>query len=163
MPENEPCLGYELRNTPGKGEGVYATRNFKRNDLVMRGNVLKVAEKNTSWTTQVGVDRYILRDGLAPMVNHSCSPNVGYRDNQDGGMDYFAFCAIKCGDEIVTDYAMGNYVVDHMPDCLCGSVSCRKTITGWRDLPGEIKKDYEGFRAAYLTEMDALYTDKVEN
>ena len=152
----QDVTGYELRATPGKGEGIYATRYFKCDELVMKGNVLKEAVKNTTWTTQVGVNRFILRDLLATKVNHSCSPNVGYRDNQDGGMDYFAFKDIECGDEIVGDYAMGNYVVEHMPACLCGSVKCRKTITGWRDLPDEIKKEYEGFHAAYLCELDAL-------
>lgn len=126
----------------------------------MKGDVLKVAEQNDSWTTQVGVDKYILRGGLAPKVNHSCAPNVGYRDNRDGGMDYFAFRDIRSGDEIVTDYAMGNYIVEHMPGCLCGSVKCRGTITGWRDLPKEIKREYDGFHAAYLSEMDALNATK---
>jgi hypothetical protein len=153
-------VGYELRATPGKGEGVFATRNFKRGDLVLRGTVLKVAEKNTSWTTQVGINKYILRGGLAPKVNHSCSPNVGYRDNAEGGMDYFAFQDIECGEEIVGDYAMGNYVVDHMPECLCGSVKCRRVIIGWRDLPEETKRGYEGFHASYLTELDDLVTDQ---
>ena len=55
-------------------------------------------------------------------MNHSCSPNAGYRDNlESGGMDYYAFKDIKEGEEIVTDYAMGNYVVNYMPECLCGS------------------------------------------
>ena len=66
--------------------------------------------------------RFILRSEHARKVNHSCAPNAGYRDNLDsGGMDYYAFKDIKEGEEIVTDYAMGNYIVNYMPECLCGS------------------------------------------
>lgn len=148
-------LGYELRSTPGKGVGVYATRNFSRNSVVVIGNPVKTAEKNTAWTTQVGVDRFILRGGLSSKVNHSCSPNVGYRDNANGGMDYVAFRDIRSGEEIVTDYAMGNHVIEHMPECLCGASRCRETITGWKDLPDEVKREYAGFHAEYLTVMDA--------
>ena len=151
--KDEP--GYELRSTPDKGAGVYAKRNFSKNSIVVVGNPIKKAEKNTPWTTQVGVNSFILRGGLSSKVNHSCSPNVGYRDNDNGGMDYVAFRDILCGEEIVTDYAMGNYVIEHMPECLCGSSRCRKQITGWKDLPGEMKKEYAGFHAQYLADMDA--------
>ena len=49
--------GYVLRSAGGKGEGVYATKDFKRNDLIIRGDVLEVAARNSPWATQVGVDR----------------------------------------------------------------------------------------------------------
>ena len=147
--------GYELRSTPDKGVGVYATRNYSQNSIVVIGNPIKVAEKNTPWTTQVGINSFILRGGLSSKVNHSCRPNVGYRDNVNGGMDYVAFRDIVCGEEIVTDYAMGNYVIQHMPECLCGASRCRKQITGWKDLPEEVKKEYAGFHAQYLAKMDA--------
>ena len=50
-------LGYELRSTAQKGQGIFATKDFKRNELVMLGGVLHVLEMNTAWATQVGVDR----------------------------------------------------------------------------------------------------------
>ena len=45
--------GYELRVTQEKGEGVFATRSFKRDDIVMTGDLVEVAKRNTTWTTQV--------------------------------------------------------------------------------------------------------------
>ena len=147
--------GYVLSNAKGKGEGVFATRDFRKNELVMKGEVVRIVEENTKWTTQVGKNQFILRGGLATKVNHSCSPNVGYRDNQEGGLDYIAFKDITSGEEIVGDYAMGNYKIDHMPKCLCGSASCRGTITGWKDLPADIKERYRNFSALYLWELDS--------
>ena len=146
--------GYELRNTPEKGEGVFATKHFCKGSLVMKGRVLKEMPYNTSHTTQVGIKRWILREEIAQKVNHSCDPNVGYRDNSEGGMDYFAFKEIHPGDEIVGDYAMGNYKVDHMPPCKCGASCCRGKITGWKDLSRAVKISYEGFHAAYLDKID---------
>eukprot|EP00111_Clytia_hemisphaerica_P003625 TCONS_00010342-protein len=151
---DKTSLGYELRKTPEKGEGIFATKYFCKGPLVMEGKVLKEMPHNTSHTTQVGVNRWILREELAQKVNHSCDPNVGYRDNSVGGMDYFAFKDIHPGDEIVGDYAMGNYKVDHMPPCKCSALQCRGVITGWKDLPQDIKTLYKGYHAQYLLEID---------
>ena len=153
---SNPDHGYELRTTTDKGEGVFALRDFKRGSLVSRGSKVKDVQNNYFHATQVGVDKFIVRSIIAQKVNHSCDPNVGYRDSADGGMDYYAFKDIKSGEEIVGDYAMGNYQIEHMPACLCGSTSCRTSITGWKDLPQHVKQEYTGFHAAYLSELDKL-------
>ncbi len=70
---------------------------------------------------------------------------------------------ISVNEEITFDYAMRNYTIDHFPQqCMCGSKMCRGRITGWKDLPDEKKKEYEGYVAPYLLEMDAKHSrDKV--
>ena len=145
--------GYKLGNCGGKGEGVFATQDFKRNDVVMVGKALRQLDANTPWATQVDIDKFILRDGLASKVNHSCSPNVGYRVAEHGGVDYVAFHDIKVGEEIVTDYAMGNYIIQYMPECKCMSKECRGKISGWRDLPKVSKENYRGYCSDYLWKM----------
>lgn len=46
---------------------------------------------------------------------------------------------------------------------MCGSKRCRGRITGWKDLPDEQKKEYEGFVAPYLLELDAKHScEKVQ-
>ncbi len=63
---------------------------------------------------------------------------------------------IIVNEEITFDYAMRNYGVNYFPKkCMCGSNICRGKITGWKDLPDERKKIYEGFVAPYLLELDA--------
>ena len=110
---------------------------------------------------QVGVNKYILRAEIATKVNHSCNPNVGYRDSESGGMDYIAFRDILPDQEILGDYAMGNWKIDHMPSCLCGAGNCRQLITGWKDLPEDTKARYKGFCAEYLWEMDSMHPDEL--
>ena len=146
--------GYNLGSFGVKGEGVYATRRFKRNDIVIKGQIIEEGLENDPWCTQVGINRFVRREAIITKINHSCSPNVGYRTSQ-GGVDYIAYRDIECGEEIVADYAMGNYIVQHMPSCVCGTEKCRGDITGWKDLPVEIKEQYKGFSADYLWDIDA--------
>jgi hypothetical protein len=56
---------------------------------------------------------------------------------------------------------MRNYGIDYFPkQCMCGSEKCRGIITGWKGLPSEKKKEYEGFVAPYLLELDVKYSSE---
>ncbi len=147
--------GYELRKTPGKGEGVFATKTFKPNEIVMVGVIEEIVEKNHSHASQIGPDTWVMHAGLISKVNHSCEPNCGIKVNETGGHDFVAFKEINIGDELTFDYAMRNYSVEYFGEqCRCGSKQCRGKITGWKDLPKDKRKEYEGFIAPYLLELD---------
>jgi hypothetical protein len=109
--------------------------------------------------SQIGENKFVLHDGLITKVNHACDPNCGIRVNETGGHNFVAINEISVNEEITFDYAMRNYMIDYFPkECMCGSKKCRGRITGWKDLPDEKKKDYEGFAAPYLLELDAQYS-----
>ncbi|WP_371621520.1 SET domain-containing protein-lysine N-methyltransferase [Streptomyces sp. NBC_01116] len=147
--------GFELRGTPGKGEGIFATRPFRVGETVMVGVIDRELDRNHSHASQVGAQRFVLHGGLVPKVNHSCEPNCGIRLNASGAHDYVARAPIAAGHEISFDYAMRNYAVGYFAAyCRCGSHNCRGRITGWQDLPARRKADYEGFVAPYLIEID---------
>lgn len=153
--------GFELRESAGKGEGVFATRSFKVGEIVMVGIIKKALEENHSHASQVGENEYVFHAGLISKVNHSCDPNCGIRVNETGAHDFVAMKDIIVNEEITFDYAMRNYGVDYFPkQCICGSERCRSRITGWKDLPDERKNEYEGFVAPYLLELDAKYSTK---
>ena len=153
--------GFELRLTSGKGEGVFATLPFKAGDTVIVGVIEKILDKNDSHASQVGENKYVRHAGLTSKVNHSCNPNCGIKLNQTGAHDFVAMRDINVNEEITFDYAMRNYSIDYflMP-CECGSKNCRKKITGYKDLPEQRKKDYAGFIAPYLLDLDANYASK---
>lgn len=113
--------------------------------------------------SRIGENEYVLHAGLITKVNHSCDPNCGIRVNETGAHDFVAIRNISISEEITFDYAMRNYGVDYFPNqCMCGSKICRGRITGWKDLPDDKKKEYEGLVAPYLIELDAKhYCDKV--
>ena len=154
---------FELREISGKGIGVFATKSFKVGDIVMIGVIKEVLKGNNSHSSQIGENEYVLHAGLISKVNHSCDPNCGIRVNETGAHDFVAMVEIGVNEEITFDYTMRNYTIDFFPkQCICGSKKCRVRITGWKDLPDEKKKEYEGFVAPYLLELDAKNSrDKV--
>jgi len=148
--------GVELRKSPGKGEGVFATKSFMVGDIVMVGVIKEALEMNHSHASQIGEHEYVLHAGLISKVNHSCDPACGIRVNETGAHDFVAIRDICINEEITFDYAMRNYGVDYFAkQCMCGSRRCRGRITGWKDLPDEKKKEYEGVVAPYLLKIDA--------
>jgi hypothetical protein len=146
--------GFELRSSSGKGEGVFATRPFAAGDTVMVGVIQEVLSGNHSHASQTGENEYVFHAGLVSKANHSCGPNCGIRLNETGGHDFVAMGSIHADEEITYDYAMRNYGVDHFPkQCRCGAKDCRGKVTGWKDLPDEKRREYEGFVAPYLLEL----------
>ena len=116
----------------------------------------RAVSENDAHPNQVGIDEWVIEDGLGPMVNHSCEPNCGVRLSDRGAYDYIALRAIAVDDEITWDYATRNYTINHFPsECLCATAGCRGRITGWKGLTEEQKAAYAGFVAPYLCELDA--------
>lgn len=153
--------GFELRETPGKGEGIFATRLFKTGETVMVGVIKEIVDENHSHASQISENKYILHAGLVNKVNHSCAPNCGIRVNETGAHDFIAIKDIGVNEEVNFDYAMRNYTVEYFPKkCMCGSEKCRGKITGWKDLADKKKKEYKGFVASYLLALDVKYSSE---
>jgi hypothetical protein len=76
--------GFELRETPEKGEGVFATKSFKVGDTVMVGIIKEVLNGNHTHASQIAENKHVLHDGLISRVNHSCDPHCGIRVNETG-------------------------------------------------------------------------------
>ena len=148
--------GIELRAVPMKGDGVFATRPFASGDTVLVGHIEKRLSRNHSHASQIGEHEFVFHGGLISKFNHSCDPNCGIRLNAFGGHDFIAMRDIKANEEATFDYAMRNNTIDHFPArCTCGKKACRRSVTGWQDLPQIRKDQYAGFVAPYLIEMDA--------
>ncbi len=150
---------YEVKSTPSKGEGVFATQTFESGDTIMVGRIEKRLKANHSHAAQIGENEFVLHSGIIHKINHSCEPNCGIHVNETGGHDVIARKTIADGEELLLDYAMRNYRIEYFPaQCACGSEKCRGQITGWKDLPDARKKDYQGFIAPYLLEMDKKHS-----
>lgn len=148
--------GYELLETPGKGDGIFATEPFYQSDIVMLGAIEDDnLDSNLPHASQMAEFRYALHSGMITKVNHSCSPNCGIKLNAAGAHNFVAIQSIAVGDEVTFDYAMRNYSIDYFPDqCRCGASNCRGSITGWKNLPDSFKARYQGFVAPYLVDID---------
>ena len=107
--------GIELRNTTGKGEGVFATKPFKAGDTVMVGLIDRIAEGNHSHASQIAENRFVIFASLANKINDACDPNCGIRVSKMGAHHFVARRDIRANEEITADYAMWNYTIEHFP------------------------------------------------
>jgi uncharacterized protein len=150
-----PVPGVQVRETPGRGQGVFATRFFPTGALVMTGFIETELDRNDPHASQIGERRFVRHGGMMPKVNHSCDPCCGVRLNASGAHDLVSRAPIAMGQEITFDYAMRNYTIEHFPEhCRCGAPSCRDRITGWKDLASARKAAYRDVAAPYLLELD---------
>lgn len=122
------------------GTGVIATRPFETGDLLFRlGGYLIGLERRRdpvvvpSTTTAVSegivlCELHGSEKDLSDYLNHSCSPNVGFRD----ALHLVASRSIEVGDEVCMDYAFceadGSWELQG--PCRCGSRQCRSQVTG---------------------------------
>ncbi|MDH5716897.1 MAG: SET domain-containing protein-lysine N-methyltransferase [Spirochaetia bacterium] len=148
-------LGYELRETDEKGDGIFTTKKYTKGDIVILGTIGRKLRENYSHASQIAENEYILHAGLSSKINHSCDPNCGIKVNDTGAHDIIARRTIEIDEEITFDYSMRNYVIEFFPkECMCGCDNCRGKITGWKDLTEKKKNEYKGFAAPYLIELD---------
>mmetsp|Transcript_24055 Transcript_24055/g.50370 ORF Transcript_24055/g.50370 Transcript_24055/m.50370 type:complete len:236 (+) Transcript_24055:38-745(+) len=133
-----------------RGRGVFSLRPFKTGAMVMSSLVLSTQSERSQYTLQKDWDLHVNLDLPSRFVNHSCDANIGVRDNDDGGYDFYAMKEIKEGEELVWDYEMTEWEVGSMDDCLCGAERCRKKFGGFKKSGDVIKKNYGEFFADYL-------------
>ena len=107
----DPLISGEVRVGPSaeKGRCVFATRSYEPGDPVVVGRVERVAASRTNHSFQTGRDTHVDLDVPARLINHSCDPNTGIRDNEYGGFDFIALRRIAAAEEITWDTAMLTY------------------------------------------------------
>jgi len=133
-----------------KGRGVFANRYFRKGETVVVGKKVEILPERTMHSLQMDFDLHVEFDEPGRLLNHSCSPNTGVRNNKFGGYDFVALVDIPAGTEITWDYETTEYISIAIADCFCGSSNCRRQTRGFKFLPLEIKKQYGEFIADYL-------------
>ena len=112
------------------GLGVFAVRDFKKGEIVLRWDVSQqLSKEEASQASESEKNyiaffdgKYILQKAPERHVNHSCEPNTFVKDFCD-----IALRDIKKGEEITSDYS--TVPVPSMNiKCNCGSEKCRGII-----------------------------------
>ena len=147
----------EAREHAKGGCGVFAHEPIVKGELVSLwgGRIVRKSELDPSMprftqrVLQVDEDLYLLTaEEKEPndCFNHSCNPNLGFF----GQIGLVTLHAIGAGDELLFDYAMSDGEPYDEFDCHCGSLNCRKKVTGndWK-LP-ELWEKYKGYFSPYL-------------
>jgi len=151
---NQKC---EARDHAEGRCGVFANDNIAKGELVSLwgGRITRKDELDPSMprftqrVLQVDEDLYLLtaeEKEANDCFNHACDPNLGFF----GQIGLTALRDIKAGEELMFDYAMSDGGPYDEFECYCGSVDCRKKITGndWQ-LP-ELWEKYAGYFSPYL-------------
>src|SRR5579883_1001736 len=145
----ENLTDVKVKLTP-KGKGIFAGRNFCKGETVVVGRRVMILPERTNHSFQFYFDLHIELDEPARLINHSCDPNTGVRNNKFGAYDFVALVDILEGHEITWDYETTEYVSIAIPKCGCESPNCRLKTRGFKFLPVDIKKKYGPFIADYL-------------
>ena len=101
----------EVRDVKGKGRGVFAVRNIKKNSIIEDCHLIFAdvpeGESNTflGYTFRVSKRKIALALGNGSLYNHSYEPNAyHFYDSKSKTMCIFADRDIRCGEEITINY-----------------------------------------------------------
>ena len=133
-----------------KGRGVFANRSFSKGETVVTARRIKPLPERTNHSLQVDVDLHIEIDEPGILINHSCSPNTGVRNNEFGAYAFIALVDIPENSEVTFDYETTEYISIAIPECGCGSSNCRLKTRGFKFLSADIREKYGEFIADYL-------------
>jgi len=140
------------------GKGVMSLADIQPNTVIFefKGNLYNRKNLNVDspYYLQIGPDKYIGPSGdLDDYINHSCNPNcflyiVGSRAFLK------SLYLIKSNTEITFDYSTSSTETTDQwtMNCNCGTVNCRKQISGFNNLTEQQKEFYKNIIPDYLKE-----------
>ena len=136
-----------VSDSPIAGTGVFARKTcqigeplfFLTGELVTSEQMHKMEEAGDV-LIQVELENYIIPTKPALLINHSCDPTVGIRDD-------FSFVALKYlqrSDELTLDYSTTMLERSWTMKCGCGAQNCRSKIEDFDLIPTEFQLRYLG-------------------
>ena len=138
------------------GKAIIATDNLTPGEVILKawGKPTKV---RTMHTIQISPDGHIVPDHPLGWFNHSCEPNCGLLIKADEQIaEAHVLRHVAANEELTFDYATFEYEIHHMPEeCLCNAEKCRGSISGYKDMPEELREMYGDYIASYLKVFQA--------
>lgn len=153
----------QIRETGGKGRGVFATGGFAEGEVVIVGKPVFRSPERTWQTVQIDVDAHVRISVPFEFVNHSCDPNCGIKPNRHAAYDLVAMRGVEAGEEVTFDYCTTEWSIVGFDRCDCRSDRCRGIVRGGKFLSLDELERYDGYLAPYyrslLLEVDAAMMD----
>ena len=100
-----------IKETKGKGKGVFALRDFKKGEFIFQSrkgkivklnDIPKLPKEEQNHINQIAKGVFEVQRSPECYINHSCDPNAASK-----GKKLIALKTIKKGEEITTDYRVG--------------------------------------------------------
>ncbi|MBW3014626.1 SET domain-containing protein [Candidatus Woesearchaeota archaeon] len=150
---------YIIKQTKTKGNGLYANKNFKKDELILivdlsrlKSFTAKQMQKDPKLQSDhcdyVGNQRFVISHHPYSYMNHSCDPNVYVKHLSMKKMKYYAMRNIRKGEELTYDYGANalegfDKIGWKSFKCACGSKKCRKIVfSNFFKLPKRLQKNY---------------------
>lgn len=141
---------WAIANTKDKGWGIYALSKIPKFTKIFRAHQLSKTPKRHSHSVQIGWKEHVIMDLPARFINHSCSANVGIKDNDVGAFDFYTLTDVPQGTELTWDYGAAEFDSISIAKCLCGTSKCRGEKIGFKDAHAQVRAQYGSHYANYL-------------
>jgi SET domain-containing protein len=108
-------LAFEIKETEGKGRGVFAVSDIKAGEIIENCPVIILSEADREHISNTPLDDYIypwkegddacMVLGYGSIINHSYDANATWKQDHDKlHMVYKAIKNIKAGEEVTVNY-----------------------------------------------------------
>lgn len=147
---------YIIKKVRGIGKGLFANKNFKKGELILKVDLSKLKTYSSEETKNhpkkdhadyVGRGKYVITFHPYSYINHSCNPNVLIKHKTIARSKYYAMKDIKKGEQLTYDYGVN--ALDQIDKelwsskCKCGSKKCRgRFSTCFLKQPLKIQRKY---------------------
>ena len=118
---NDSERSLTVRKSPIQGRGVFAEKSLNTGKQIAYFEGCEI-DHETAYSLTFGNKR-IEPTGILKHLNHSCSPNAGFR-----GRWLIASREIKPGEEITINYIATEPNISHHFHCDCMSKNCKGSI-----------------------------------
>ena len=134
-----------VNDSPISGIGIFARQSYRiaeplfflTGELVTRDQMMRMGEAGDV-LIQVELENYVVPTKPALLLNHSCDPTIGIRDD-------FSFVALKYvqrGTELTLDYSTTMLERSWTMDCHCDAPNCRSIIKDFDLIPPDVQQRY---------------------
>jgi hypothetical protein len=151
-----------VRDTPGKGKGVFAGRGFARGETILppfdgpvvdRAGLDHLSPWEREHLSEFGVGLWRVLPEPRCYLNHACDPNA-IGTERDA---VIAIGDIAPGDEITIDYRLNAYddgTGVWVMDCLCDPARGPHQVIGeFFSLPPDVQRRYLQWAPPFICEM----------
>ena len=129
---------FTINHSRTTGSGIYVKKRFKKGDLVARMTGIAVPYV-LQHTLQITPSLHLYDPHFSGLLLHSCDPLVSLDMNT---LEIWALQDIEKGEALTMDYATTEDILFKQFPCACGSVNCRKWVTGRKETINEYGRRY---------------------
>ncbi len=108
----------KVKHTKDKGNGVFAEKNYPKDKLILRHEILPVPASESAKIQKTFLDNYMfmmggiffMALGEGSLLNHCDDPNVYYTfRKKTRQIEFYSLRKIKKGEELTIDYEWDSY------------------------------------------------------